>query len=139
MNIEQLLTGMTYSDQYDLIRHLDAQTDRAFTLMETASIQATRQLQETADYQAPILTGRGQIADVAVVLEAMVTAAQANGQTDLAQLLGAAAETADDLLIYLARAAHGTLPATTDQDDDAGEDEGQEDGDQDQAGEPVAA
>ncbi|MET9956280.1 hypothetical protein ABZ135_32700 [Streptomyces sp. NPDC006339] len=135
MDIEQLLTGTTYSDQYDLIRHLDAQTERAFTLMETASIQATRQMAEPADFQAPTLTSRGRIADVAVVIEAMVTAAQANGENELAELLGTAAETADDLLILLARAAHGTLPATA----DAGEDEDQEDGEQDEADEPVAA
>lgn len=135
MMIEQLLTGTAYTDQYDLIRHLDAQTDRAFTLMETASIQATRQLKEKADFQAPILTGRGQLADVAVLLEAMVTAAQANGLTDLAEELGAAGETADDLLVLLGRAAHATLPARVDDEDD----EGQEDGDQDQADESVAA
>ncbi|MFF4741271.1 hypothetical protein ACFY2W_36120 [Streptomyces sp. NPDC001262] len=133
MTVQQLLTQAAYTDQHDLIRHLDAQTDRAFTLMETASIQATRQLGEKADYQPQILASRGQLADVAVLIEAMVTAAQANGELDLADLLGAAAETADDLLILLARAAHGTLPAV----DDA-EDEDLEDGEQDQAADAVA-
>ncbi|MGW2865902.1 hypothetical protein [Streptomyces sp. NPDC001205] len=137
MTIQTLLTGTTYTDKYDLIRHLDAQTDRAFTLMEAASIQATRQMQQKADYQVPVLTGRAQLADVAVVIEAMVTAALANGETDLAELLGAAAETADDLLILLARAAHGTLPATSCDDAD-GDGEDQEDGEKDQAAEHVA-
>ncbi|MEJ8654888.1 hypothetical protein WKI65_44330 [Streptomyces sp. MS1.AVA.3] len=137
MTVQQLLTATAYTDQEDLIRHLDAQTDRAFTLSDAAAVQATRQLREPADFQALTLTARGQVADIAVLIESLVTAAQAHDLDDLADRLDEAAETANDLLTYLNRAAHGTLPAAADEGVD--EDEGPEDGDQDQADEPVAA
>ncbi|WP_043271933.1 hypothetical protein [Streptomyces sp. CT34] len=134
MTVQQLLTATAYTAPEDLIRHLDAQTDRAFTLSDAAAVQATRQLREPADFQALTLTARGQVADIAVLIESLVTAAQAHDLDDLANRLDDAAEVANDLLTYLNRAAHGTLPAA-----DEGADEGQEDGDQDQADEPVAA
>jgi hypothetical protein len=123
MDITALVTAAPYTGREDLQRHIDAQHERAFTLMETAAIQATRTLAAPADFQAPALTAYGQVADVSVLLEAMAVAAQANGEMDLAERLAVAAETADDLLIYLARAATGTLPAHA-----GGEDEDQGDG-----------
>ncbi|MEW2635419.1 hypothetical protein AB0903_28180 [Streptomyces sp. NPDC048389] len=133
MNLTETLTTATpHTDREDLMRHLDAQTDTAYGLMEVAAIQAVRLLPDPPAYQAGILGARRQAADVAVLIEAMSTAATANGQIELAQRLGTAAEDAHDLLILLAHAAHGTIPADPD-------DEDPQDGEKDQAAEHVAA
>lgn len=133
-DLTRLTTATTYSDIYDLIRHIDAQTERGYALLEVATIQATRSLHAKPDFQAALLDARGRLVDVAVQLEAMVTAAQACGEEDFAEHLQSAAESADDLLIYLSRAAHTTLPAVAAEDE-----EDQETKDEEHAYAPAAA
>lgn len=143
MSIHQLtttattdVTAVTFTDQGDLIAALDAQTDIAFADPQTLALTAIRQLREPADHQPQLLATRAQAANITALLESMTTAAQAAEQGELAELLGDAAEMADDLLILLARAAHGTLPAADGGDGDGEELEDDEDWADD---EPIAA
>lgn len=124
-----------FTDQGDLIAALDAQTDAAFADPQTLALAAIRRLREPADHQPQLLTTRGRVADITALLESMTAAAQAAEQSELAELLGDAAEMADDLLILLARAAHGTLSAA-DSDEDGEDMEDDEDWADD---EPIAA
>ncbi|MGO4459369.1 hypothetical protein AB4039_19035 [Streptomyces sp. M-16] len=141
MSIHQLttatanVTATVFTDQGDLIAALDAQTDTAFADPQTLALTAIRQLREPADHQPQLLSTRSRVADITALLESMTAAAQAAEHSELAELLGGAAEMADDLLILLARAAHGTLPAT------AGDGDGEElEDDEDWADdEPIAA
>ncbi|MEU2834563.1 hypothetical protein ABZ667_38980 [Streptomyces lavendulae] len=105
------VTATVFTDQGDLIAALDAQTDTAFADPQTLALTAIRQLREPVDHQPQLLATRGRVADITALLESMTAAAQAAEQSELGELLGDAAEMADDLLMLLARAAHGTLPA----------------------------
>lgn len=143
MSIHQLtstattdVTAVTFTDQGDLIAALDAQTDIAFGDPQTLALTAIRQLREPADHQPRLLATRARVADITALLESMTSAAQAAEHSELAELLGDAAEMADDLLILLARAAHGTLPAADSGDGDGEELEDDEDWADD---EPIAA
>lgn len=136
------VTTVAFTDQGELIAALDAQTDIAFADPQTLALTAIRQLREPADHQPRLLATRTRVADITALLESMTTAAQAAEDSELAELLGDAAEMADDLLILLARAAHGTLPAADGGDGDGeelqGDDEDRSD-DEDWADEPIAA
>lgn len=142
MSIHQLTTTATanvtavFTDQGDLIAALDAQTDTAFADPQTLALTAIRQLREPVDHQPQLLATRARVADITALLESMTAAAQAAEHSELAELLGDAAEMADDLLILLARAAHGTLPAADSGDGDGEELEDDEDWADD---EPIAA
>ncbi|MFK0238212.1 hypothetical protein [Streptomyces vinaceus] len=142
MSIHPLTTATTtaiapaLTDQGDLIEALDAQTDTAFADPQPRALAAIRQLREPADHQPQLLATRARVADITALLEAMVIAAQAAEHSELADRLGDAAEMADDLLILLARAAHGTLPAADGGDGDGEELEDDEDWADD---EPIAA
>ncbi|MCY0922340.1 hypothetical protein OS965_29980 [Streptomyces sp. H27-G5] len=144
MSIHQLttttanVTATVFTDQGDLITALDAQTYTAFADPQTLALTAIRQLREPADHQPQLLATRARVADITALLESMTAAAQAAEQSELAEFLGDAAEMADDLLILLARAAHGTLPAAnSDEDGEYGED--REDDEDWADDEPIAA
>ncbi|MFI5867695.1 hypothetical protein [Streptomyces sp. NPDC051546] len=133
------VTTVAFTDQGGLIAALDAQTDIAFADPQTLALTAIRQLREPADHQPRLLATRARVADITALLESMTTAAQAAEHSELAELLGDAAEMADDLLILLARAAHGTLPAADAADADGGDGEELEDDEDWADDEPIAA
>ncbi|MFD0353654.1 hypothetical protein ACFVHW_07875 [Streptomyces sp. NPDC127110] len=140
MSIHQLTTAATtvpalaFTDQGALIAALDAQTDTAFADPQTRALAAIRRLREPADHQPQLLATHARVADITVLLESMVIAAQAAEHSELADRLGDAADMADDLLMLLARAAHGTLPAA-----DGGDGEELEDDEDWADDEPIAA